>query len=348
MQPIGSDRLRVTGDRRIVLSSRMDKGWSARVGKTPTSPEHPGTAVLCGDEYYEVVESTLQQQGGVRYVLAPWRDEHAIRVADRYDEESEAQRVAGHEAALRRHRYRRGANLLGILVGHLPSGVQEQLGFELGILPARLSLLSLLLPMGVAAAIIVSQVGRLTGVGMPPVSLPMIVVAGFFLGESMIRFLIIFTQSRPAGSAIGVLLYLLAYAVGPRERMFSPFASSRGNAIFTIAPEEERELQDELLMKAPYATLLTPEEQRRLAERFGFDYRKHAYGITWVLLIAGIVGAVSSFGTLRQGGGVSALLALLAAVGLAVEQVIRLLALSRGPAGSVLGFVVRPMMRRLL
>ena len=73
----------MTEEGRIVLASRVEKGWTARVAKTLTSPEHPGTAVLCEDQYYEVLEASVQAQGGVRYVLAPWAEEHAIRVADR-------------------------------------------------------------------------------------------------------------------------------------------------------------------------------------------------------------------------------------------------------------------------
>jgi hypothetical protein len=346
MQAYGSDRLRLTEEQRIVLSSRLDKGWTARVAKTLTSPEHPGTAVLCGDEYYEVVEASVQAQGGVRYVLAPWREEHAIRVTDRYDEESEAKRIAEHTAAEKRRQQARGAALSGIFLGHLPAIVQERIGFELGLLPARMSLLSLLLPMGVVAGIVYSQVGAF--MGGRPVSLPLIGLAGFLLFESTIRFLIVFSQSRPAGSSIGVLLYLLSYAFGPRERMTSPFAASKGMSTFTIPPEPDQTLRDEMVMKAAYATLLTPAEQRRLEARFDFDYRQHAYGITIVLLLAGIVGVASSMTTLRHGGGITAVLSLLVAGAIAVEQLVRLMTLRRGPAGSILGVFVRPLMKRLL
>jgi hypothetical protein len=41
-------------------------------------------------------------------------------------------------------------------------------------------------------------------------------------------------------------------------------------------------------------------------------------------------------------------LSLLAATVLAVEQIVRLIALQRGPTGSVLGFLVRPFVRDLL
>lgn len=346
MQPLGADRIRVTDDSRIVLSSRIDKGWTARVEKTLTSPEHPGTAVLCGDDYYEVVEASVQPQGGVRYVLAPWREEHAIRVADRYDEESEAKRLAEHAAAERRRKQAGGASLLAVFAGHLPAIVQERMSFELGLLPARMSFYSLLLPMGFVGWLVYSSAaGYMAGVALAPWK---IVVGGFFFTESMFRFAIISSQSRPAGSSIGVLLYLLAYAVGPRERMTDPFARPKGLGTFTLAPEEDQLLRDEMLMKAPYATLLTPAEQRRLEARFDFDHRRHAYGVAFVLLVVGIIGAASSIATLRRGGSITAVLSLVVAGGIAIEQLVRLAALSRGPAASILGFVVRPMMKRLL
>ena len=346
MQPLGSDRLRVVDGSRFVLSSRIDKGWTARVEKTLTSPEHPGTAVLCGEEYYEVVEAAVQPAGGIRYVLAPWTEEHAIRVADRYDEESEAHRLAEHAAAERRRKQAGSASLLALLAGHLPAIVQERMSFELGLLPARMSLYSLLLPMGLVAWLVYSSVsGLMAGVALAPWK---IVVGGFLFAESMFRFAIIVTQSRPAGSSLGVLLYLLAYAVGPRERMTNPFAHSKGMGTFQLAPEEDQLLRDEMVMKAPYATLLSAAEQRRLEARFDFDHRRYAYGVAFALLVAGIIGAASSIATLRHGGGVTAVLSLIVAGGIALEQLVRLAALSRGPAASVLAFLVRPLMKRLL
>ena len=41
--------------------------WQARVAKTLTSPEHPGTAIFWDDAIFEVVSAELQPQGAVRY-----------------------------------------------------------------------------------------------------------------------------------------------------------------------------------------------------------------------------------------------------------------------------------------
>ena len=91
MQAYGSDRLRQDGERWI-LASHLDKGWTARVEKTLTTAEFPGTAILWDDRYFEVVGSEPLPPGGVRYVLEPWREQHAMRLTDRYDEPSERAR----------------------------------------------------------------------------------------------------------------------------------------------------------------------------------------------------------------------------------------------------------------
>src|SRR5258706_16040637 len=84
MQAFGSDRVRVADDGRVLLSSRVGKGWTTRVEKTLTTAEFPGTAVLWSYAYYEVVDAEPLPSGGVRYTLLPWRDAHAMRVVDRY------------------------------------------------------------------------------------------------------------------------------------------------------------------------------------------------------------------------------------------------------------------------
>ena len=140
MQAYGSDRLRQDGERWILLS-RRDKGWVARIAKTLTSAEFPGTAVLCDDQYFEVV-SMDAQPGGVRYALEPWRENNAIRVSDRYDEASEAARDDEFQKDVQREQQRKGANLLAIFTGHLPAIVQNKLGNDLGVLPVRLTIMT--------------------------------------------------------------------------------------------------------------------------------------------------------------------------------------------------------------
>jgi hypothetical protein len=340
MQAFGSDRVRVADDGRVLLSSRVGKGWTTRVEKTLTTAEFPGTAVLWNDEYYEVVDAEGLPSGGVRYTLQPWRDAHAMRVVDRYDEESEALRLEELRKGAARDRGRRSANLLGFLTGQLPAAVQEDLAHELGILPARLTLISVVFEFAVGVGLALLIVDRIVNEHYEPVSL--ILLAVLLAVEVIVRFHLSFVQKRPIGTAAGLFAYIVFYALAPhREKLTSPFKTGKGLAVrITDAPEDVA-LRDAFLMREPFVTLLSPEEQAQAKERFGYDYRKHSRNIALIILITSIAGVVSSIST-------HAILAGLIAALLAGEQIVRLLAFRRGPAPSILGWVARPFVRKLL
>src|SRR4051794_15710093 len=133
MQAFGSDRLRQDGERWL-LSSRAEKAWTPRVEKTSTSAEFPGTAILCDDEYFEVVRVDAIPQG-YRYVLERWRDDRAMRLRAGYDADREPAQLENRRAATDLQRKRRAINALGIFAGHLPADVQEKIGLEYGIYP---------------------------------------------------------------------------------------------------------------------------------------------------------------------------------------------------------------------
>ncbi len=307
------------------------------MAKTFTSAEFPGTAILWEERYFEVVIAEPLPQGGMRYVLEPWRDHHAMRVTDRYDAESEGQRIEKHREQLARESHRKSANVLGLLTGHLPAVVQEQLGRELGVLPPRLTLISILGEYAVLAAIILFCVTWIMSERVIPLPLA---VAAIYLGvENTIRFLVNYTQSRPIGSTLGFIGYLLYYAV--RRRGPSPFATEKGFAVPIVDSSPQVAALDTFATREAFVTLLTPAEQARVAERFGYDYRRDSALVATVILIVAVIGVASSF--VR-----GALVAMVAAGALAAEQVVRLFAFRRGPAGSVLRFVVRPFVRKLL
>ncbi len=344
MQAYGTDRLREgDGDRFILLCSRA-KGWMARVEKTLTTARHPGTAVAWDGRIFEVVAADAGAAGGVRYVLEPWRDEHVIRVSDSYDAESEARREAEYRAAMAREKQRKSANFAGIFTGLLPASVQEHLGNELGLLPAKLTAISVVVPMLVVAWILIDTVRRIMDPNAAKMPVWALVIAVYLFLESAIRFYLAWMQRRAVGSVIGGIAYL-PYYLANRGRAVSPFAVPRGEKLFITTPPDDVALRDAYSIREPLLSLLSPAEQNALAERFGFDYRKNATIGAGVILVISAIGVISSIVSLPR---LSAVVSLLLASGLAIEQVVRLGALRRGPAGSVLAIFVRPIARKLL
>jgi hypothetical protein len=340
MQAYGSDRVRVADDGRILLMSRLAKQWTPRVEKTLTSAEFPGTAVLWSEAYYEVVKAEPLPAGGVRYMLLPWREEHAMRLIDQYDAATEELRIAEHARAIARERGRIGANILGMLTGHLPAMVQQALASEIGVMPARLTILSTLLSYAVSLSLILLLVSNLMAYRGTPVW--MALAAGYLFIESSFRFFLAMSQNRPMGSPLGTFAYLVFYALaGDRTKLVPPFKVEKGYATpLTDAPEDVA-LRDAFTLREPFVTLLSAEEQGRVAERFGYDYRKQSYIVAGIILVGSLCGIATSVSSGAVLSGISATV-------LAIEQVVRIVAFRRGPAPSILGWVVRPFVRKVV
>ncbi|HEX6099629.1 MAG TPA: hypothetical protein VF432_25165 [Thermoanaerobaculia bacterium] len=346
MRSYGSDRFRVAGGK-VILHSRLAKGWTPRTEKTLTSAEFPGTAVYWDEQYYEVLAADPLPAGGVRYVLAEWRDDHAIRQFQPYNEESEARLAEDHQRAARQRKHSTAARFSAMFLGHLPAHVQMHLGHELGLFPHRMTLWSIVPVLAATILFVYITIDTFMRSVPNPVPDVLLLLAFFMLAESVLRFLVAMTQLRAMGSLLGMLVYLFVWLLHPnRQRLVSPFASAKGEGLMTLPPPPGVEERDSLEMRAPLLTLLTPAEQLLLAERFGFDYRKHAYGITWAMLVCAALGVASMLPKASQS--LSALVSLICAGLVVLEQAVRLLAFKRGPAGSVFGALVRPFARDLL
>jgi len=234
-----------------------------------------------------------------------------------------------------------------VFTGHLPARVQEALGSELGILPTRLTFISLILPFLFEVWAVNELVRcRMTGA---PISLWLLLAAGYVGAESALRLQIVMSQSRPIGSTVGFILYSLFYAIAPRKIAgVAPLKIDKREALLGTPPPPDVELQDSLSVREPLLTLLSPPEQVVLAKRFGFNYRKEAFRVAWIILIFAIAGIVSSIVRLGEGASLGLIVSLVVASIVALEQIQRLAALRRGPAGSMLAFLVRPFARKLL
>lgn len=349
MTPHGSDRVRPDGDR-FILASRIPKvGWNARVEKTLTSPEHPGTAVLWEEHYFEVVGAETLPQGGFQYVLQPWREEHVIRLADRYDAESEQQRIEDHRKRVARERNRIGTNLMSMVTGLLPARVQEALGNELGVIPSRLTLMSVL-PCFAYAVVVILFIVRFIVDKTPPPIPAWAMLLGLYHGlEAAIRFNYAWIHGKPLGSLVGLVAYCIYYVLAPnRAKLVSPFAAEKGMGLVTLPPGDDIAVQDAFRMREPFVTFLTATEQRQAAERYGYDYRHLGPLLAGVTFFFSSIGAVTSLYSLHTHASVHALVSLLLAGYIAFEQIRRLIKMRTDPASSILGYLMRPFTRKVL
>ena len=348
MVPYGSDRSRMVAGK-VILHSMISKGWTARVPKRGTHSEFPGTTVLWGDEYFEVIEAALEEGGGVRYVLVPWRDELTIRVLEHYDEASEAARIADYELAKKQRRMSVGARLAGVFLGHLPEKVQNRIGNELGVSPARMSLVSTIPSLVFLGACVWLMVDAKLRAQFSPVPVWLLFIAVTLVGESALRFLVVMTQGRAIGSVLGYIAYAIFWRLSPnRAKLISPMQQERGARVPIPEAPPEVALRDSIEMRSPLMTLLPPSEQTRLAERYGFDYRRHAKGTAWTILACASLGVTSSLVSLLEERRLTAFVSMAIAAAIVLEQATRLASLRRGPTGSFLGWLVRPFMRDLL
>jgi hypothetical protein len=343
MQPHGADKARRTADR-VILQSALPKGWTPRTPKTLTNAEHPGTTVLWEDEYFEVVEAAATPSGGVRYVLMAWREEHTIRVLEHYDAASEEVRNVEHAKVLRQRRNRVGALLSGVLLGYLPAPVQSHLENELGVSATRMTLLSCVPPLVLLGGCVFAIVEARMHEG-PSVPLVVTLLVALLAFESLIRFYVAMSQSRPMGSFLGVIGYTLYRAIAKRD---APAISNRGHSVAFTEPTADVALRDSFSVKEPLLTLLRPDEQKLLAERFAFDHRRTGFAVAWVILVAAALGASTSYLELQRNGSFTSLLSMLIAAAVVLEQALRLVKMRREAAGSIFGVIVRPLVRNLL
>jgi hypothetical protein len=227
--------------------------------------------------------------------------------------------------------------------------VQNRLGNEMGVSPNRMTMLSCIPPvvlMGVCAFMIA---GAVIKQARPPIPMWLMLFAALLFAETIPRFIVAMSQNRGIGSLLGTLAYMIFYlASGSRKKNLpEPLQEPGDGVFFMIPPPEDVALQDSITMRGAMLTLLTPAEQARLAHVYGFNYRDHASGLAWIILVFSIFGVVSSWMQIEQGQPV-AVISLLVAGALAVEQIMRLNAFRRGPAGSMLAFAVRPFVKDLL
>lgn len=335
MRSYGSDRIRVADDGTIEVSSLHPKdGWTPRTPKTLTRSSRPGTAVLWDEECYEVVDVVVMQQG-VRYVLAPWSDAETMRFTSRYDEEAEAARTAERLDAIRREKQRRTVNVLAIFTGHLPGPVQQKLAHELNVNAPQLTIASVLFEWAIIIAIALYSASRL--LAEQPVPMGLALFAGFLALEGTIRFKLAFGEGRACGSIFGLLAYAIYAAITGKKEPVRVGEAVPHLRVFSA----EEQMMHSFHVREPLVTLLSPAEQQRIAEKFGYDYRNTATKVALGILGVAIFGVIVSASS-------HAWISLGVASILGIEQIVRIPQFDRRPVGSFLALFARPLVRKFL
>jgi hypothetical protein len=174
-----------------------------------------------------------------------------------------------------------------------------------------------------------------------PLPTVLVLVTGYLFIESSFRFVVAWLIGRPIGSPAGTIAYLIYYTIADHAHAVSPFGREKGTLAPISEAPEERKVSDTLMMREALVTLLSPADQARVAQRFGYDYRHQSSIIAGIILFFALIGVATS---VQRGAVISFILA----AAIAVEQVYRLIVLRRRPAGSILGIVARPFVRKFL
>src|SRR5687768_11591392 len=182
--PVGTDRLETGAGGSVALRCACPKGWRASAPGRFGRAEHPGTAVQWGGELFEVVAAEPLPDGGIRYSLAPWRNDHAVRWLERYDAESEATRAAEREWRSSALRTRRLAMIFSPLLGHLPGPVQEELERESGAPANAMTVISAapLFVVGILGCF--AGIARMAGGSLAPFPEPSLPLSVYLVLES--------------------------------------------------------------------------------------------------------------------------------------------------------------------
>jgi hypothetical protein len=349
VQAYGSDRLRVSDDGHLFLSSRLPKAWRERSVRAASAIPHPGTAVLWDDVFYEVIAVSVLPAGGFQYELALFPDDLMMRGSVAYDESSELARATERRTIVGRERTRKILNALAPITGHAPPRVQEWMHEEIGTFPSGLTAISAVPPLALGLLSVRWMLNeKVDGIPLPFPRL--LVIFMVILGiESAYRLLHAVFHGRPAGSVPGFVVYVIVHALFLRHTAIpSALAAPRGDSVRHSDPPDDVALQDALAVREPFLTLLSVSDQQKLKARFGFSPARYGRKTAAVILGGSAIGILTSIGGLFAGHGLTSLLSLVLSASLAIEQVVRWPALATTGASSVLRFVVRPLAGKLL
>jgi hypothetical protein len=162
---------------------------------------------------FEIVGARPLPDGGVSYTLAPWREDLAIRSLERYDDSSEVARAGEHAWRQAARRRRRLAVIFSPILGHLPGAVQTRMEHEFGAPATKMTVASAAPLLAIGLVGLFGVVARLAGGSIAPLPEPSAPLSLYLFGESAMRLTVVASQSRPAGSIPGTLIYEAGAAI---------------------------------------------------------------------------------------------------------------------------------------
>lgn len=338
----GSDRVQQHASS-VTIESAHAKGWRGRRSAPRGEREFPGTAVQWEDSLYEVIAVERSATGWL-YTLQPWRQEHAVRAADTYDDASEQARSAARAQQARDTGTRRKLSAMAFLVGFLPGYVQEHLHLRFGTAPLLPTYLSLA-PLFVLGFI--SLIFFMTGALGASTFGWLLLLGVYFFGESLVRFALAMSTGRPSGSLPGILGYEIWRAL--KGKSYASLSTDLATSV-ELEADEARLGRDRLLLVEPLVTLLPRAEQLTIEERFARDLARIGQNTAMVLLVLILVTiAGQTYAMTNAPSTASRFVALLFNLYLAGEQVLRISDYKRGEIrGSVLGVILAPLLLRFL
>jgi len=371
----GSDRVQIDDEGLVLLDCRLPKGWIPRIEKTLTQSEFPGSAVEWDGEIYEVLTASTRSNGRTHYELIAWDEKNAMRGLHQYCEASERERALEREQKKKRDAAGTLAYILAPLTGLLPSTVQEEIESDYGV-PANVltfvSAMSFCLAGGTCVFLLMAAKKGL--ISTTPVTRTLMDVGVALAAEAVVRISVLIGTSKPSGSVLGWIGYVLWSVV-----MRRPLRPRRSKSATPLAPGVARHLVGDMMTRAdaskyekinvlpteappdvaamdawmvrePFAALLPAADQVAFARKYGFDPIVNGRRTAAFVLAVGVAGLGFAIEKISRGAATSATWPSLAAAGyLCIEQLARFERFSRGkPAGSVLGVVLGSWVRKVL
>jgi hypothetical protein len=333
------------------IDSPWEKPWKARLPGGATSAPFPGTTILFEEALYEVVGAEAVGDRFL-YLLRPWEEASPTRQVLPYSVESCEAAAREREEHLRRLRQGHFLSWLSPLVGLLPGEDQRRIERDHGISASRATLLSALILLGPSVLAVVRGLATLmadrAGLAHEVPWDTLMPLSSYLMVESLVRLGAAGYAGEPLGSLFVAFPTLAFRAVADAIRGGEGRPRPAGGA------DERQELLDRkrtwVETLAPFWGLLDAATQQRLAELYEFDAPRHtgwsALGVGLFAIFDGVL-AFHYLGS-RQGGPGDFLM-LLAAAYLVWESLVRMKRSRSGePAGSVLGWILKPLARRLL